>query len=255
MHPDLDRRPVRLEDHARTGKWDCMVCCLPRTSVGLSPAERSALWQLRDDHCNVPFQADSSETDRMLCDIWNLVFPAESIREADNSKRWQRLGFQSSNPRTDVRTGCYALQQLHYFASNHTQLVQQLVQQSQDLDYPFAITCFNVTHMVVVFFDLFNMETVSPVSGAAPASLTQLQNFASLCCKSIHGARTVLDELVCALMERVHLTWKDMRVSQNCNLMAFPEALKKTYDVNASFWNSPRQETTDFRLLTNSGQG
>mmetsp|Transcript_126804 Transcript_126804/g.406018 ORF Transcript_126804/g.406018 Transcript_126804/m.406018 type:complete len:121 (-) Transcript_126804:276-638(-) len=83
---------------------------------------------------------------------------------------FRRLGFQSNTPRTDVRAGRFALDQLHYLAATYPEKLRQLVRQAEELDYPLAIGCFNLTHMVVVFFDLCNDVTVSPVAGASPAN-------------------------------------------------------------------------------------
>jgi len=239
-------RAKRLEDRATLSGGSPCACCFGRAKIELNRGDRDSLWQLRDGPCNEPFDAQSPDTDRLLVEIWNSAFPAEPIVEADTSPRWPRLGFQSSNPRTDVRTGRFALLQLHYFFRTYPEKAQQVVLQSKTTDFPLAICCFNLTHMVIVFFDLYNSQTVSPISGAAQADLWQLKNFASLC----NGqAKVVLDELLCVLIEYLNLTWKDMCVKENANLMDFPKAMRKVYDAHAEFWSVPRRDISEFQCM------
>merc|ERR1719162_1468037 len=86
------RRPERLEDRAAASGLRC-PCCVSREKLTLSPAERDALWELRGVHCNEPFDAQSTDTDRLLVEIWNTAFPSEPSQDAAPDKRWQRLGF------------------------------------------------------------------------------------------------------------------------------------------------------------------
>jgi hypothetical protein len=211
-----------------------------------SPDELAALSQLRSDHCNEAFVADSPDTDRLLVEIWNSAFPDEPITEAVSSERWPRLGFQSNNPRTDVRTGRFALLQFHYFVKTYPDIAQKVVRQAETLEYPLAISAFNLTHMVLVFFDLYDSSTVSPVSGAVQADLQQLKNFACLCKGQ---GKSVLDELLCVLIQKLHDTWKDMRAQENANLMDFPKAMRKVYDAHALMWSSPIKEVAQLRTI------
>lgn len=242
-------RPQRLEDRAAAGSSWCVDCCLGRAKLELDRAERDSLWELRNDCCNEPFDADSADTNLLLVEIWNGAMPTEPIQAADKSDRWPRLGFQSSNPRTDVRTGRYALAQFHYFVTTYPDRARQLVRQAEELEYPLAVTCFNLTHMVVVFFDLYNSDTVSPVSGATQANLQQIKHFAGLCRDSRDPVRVVLNELVCALTELLHETWKHMRATDNVNLMDFPKAMRAVYEDHSSFWSQPRSEIAEFRFM------
>jgi len=240
-----EKSSARLED--QTGPGSTCNCCLgKRDKPELSLEEKQVLKDLREAYCNEPFDANSSQTDRFLVEIWNMAFPGELVDKADNSPRWTRLGFQSNNPRTDVRTGLFPLLQFRYFLKNYPDKAQQLVRQAETFEYPIAITSFNLTHMIVVFFDLFGSHTVSPVSGAEQANLEQLRNFSSLC-KS--AGNVVLDELLCVLLQRLHLTWKHMKAVENANLMDFPKALRSVYDAHSEFWKVPRKEISDLQLL------
>mmetsp|Transcript_15514 Transcript_15514/g.44145 ORF Transcript_15514/g.44145 Transcript_15514/m.44145 type:complete len:264 (-) Transcript_15514:43-834(-) len=244
-------RKRHLEDTLSDWVWrDWALCCLSRR-YKISAEEKSALEDLRARHCNMPFNASSPETNWTLLAIWNSAFPEDPMEAADNGRRWRLLGFQSDNPRTDVRAGRFALDQLHYLASTYPERFRTLRKQAgeKELDYPLAISCFNLSHMAVVYFDLCESETVSPVAGASQAGRAQMQNFARLCARSPHGPRAVLDELFCALTSLFHDTWKNMRVGTNCTLMELPKALRVVFDANHAFWSEPRDQVAELQRL------
>lgn len=226
--------------------------------LGGEDAAQKQLWrsggeavsELRLHHCNVPFEPKSTEVEIMLREIWEAAFHCESSGDDMGSKSWMRLGFQSSDPRTDVRAGRFALDQLHYMAIMYPEKLPQLIRQAADLEYFFAISCFNLTHMLLVFFDLFDRAAVSPVPGAEQASVEQLGNFSNLCSKSPYSSVTVLNELFVALSERLHKTWKQMRSSKDCNVMQhFHEALHSVYAAHSVFWKQPHDDVADFCFL------
>lgn len=239
-------RPKRLED-LESRSWCESLCSCFLRAPEITDEDRDIFWELRDHHCNMLFERDSPEATELLVGIWNLLRPTERISSLSASAHWQELGFQSGGPQSDVRTGRFAPEQLHYLAYTYPNTARTLVKQALELDYPFAISCFNVTHMLLVFFDLFNGETVSPVAGAAPADRAQMKHFASLCRRSPYGARGVLDELFCILVESLHEIWKDMRTTQNCNLMDFPRALEAVYRENARCWSRQQNELAELR--------
>jgi len=207
---------------------------------------------LRALHCNMPFHAESPETNKQLMTIWNAACPEEPIESVGNARHWRQIGFQSDNPRTDVRAGRFALDQLYYLACKYPERLQHLRKQASDreLEYPLAITCFNLSHMAVVYFDLFEGETTSPVADASQAGRKQMQHFSHLCAASPHGARAILDELFCALVELCNETWKEMKVANNFNLMDFPKAMRKVFDAHEAFWAEPRAEVADLQRLS-----
>lgn len=225
--------------------------------------ERDALWELRERHCNIAFVPESDEAAQLLRRIWTAAFPDEAVAPAElsgkrqsltacgqlRSESWKRLGFQSADPRTDVRTGRFVLDQFHYLAVMYPQSLQRLAKEAEDLEYFLAISCFNLTHMILVFFGLINVATVSPVPGAKPATRKQLLNFLGLCCRSPHSPATVLNELFVSLVERLNSTWRLMRATQQCNVMQhFQEALHGVFVANAACWDFPREAVDDFQI-------
>lgn len=211
--------------------------------------EWDALRELRERHCNIPYTR-GPEGDSLLCEIWNAAFPDNRLDEFARSEGWKSLGFQSSDPHTDIRAGRFALDQLHYMAVMYPESLRQWVRQAEELEYFFAISCFNVSHLIVVFFDLVDIAAVSPVPGAKPASREQRKHFLRLCFGSPYSAATVLNELFVALVERLHRIWTEMREKEECNVMQhFQIALRGVYAANCAFWSRPHQGVEELRLM------
>lgn len=230
------------------------LCSIFRGHLGggawLSPEEEVALRRLKDIHCNQDFDPESAEVWRRLREIWHVAFPGEAAEIADSDVRWKRLGFQSNNPCSDIRAGIFALDQLHYLACRYPALMQRLVTEASDLQYPYACACFNVSQVIVLFFNLLRRPAMNPVPGAVQASSIHLKNFACLCNSCPNGDAVVLHELFCALVERLHKTWKAMRAVENCTVMDFTRALKEVYVANAAFWQSHHIDIAEIRELS-----
>jgi len=127
--------------------------------------------------------------------------------------------------------------------------LEKLAKDAEELEYFLAISCFNLTHILCVFFDLVETATVSPLSGVPKATQKQLLNFLDLCYKSPRSPATVLNELFVALALRLNMTWRLMRESRDCNVMQhFQEALHSVFAANAAFWKSPHAAVEDFQV-------
>lgn len=247
-----EAKKITLEERLAAPGWrDALACCCGDRfeRVQLSDTELGVMRELRDHHCNEPFDPGSAETDKQLQTIWNSAYPKERIQNSENSPRWKRLGFQSSTPRTDVRAGRFALDQLHYLAATYPERLQQFAKEACDSGYPFAVSCFNVSHLVVVYFDLCSVETRGPVPDALPATRTELKHFVRLCSRSPDGPRLVMDELFCALVARLHDIWNFMRKEEDCNLLQFPRALKALFQEHERFWANPRDSVKELHRI------
>ena len=90
-------------------------------------------------------QKDERVLKDMLQKVWKIVY-GEPLPE-DVSDDWKKLGFQSSNPTTDVRSGLFPMRQLVYLAESFPTETKQMVKDStmKDFEYPFAACCFNVS--------------------------------------------------------------------------------------------------------------
>mmetsp|Transcript_89112 Transcript_89112/g.154154 ORF Transcript_89112/g.154154 Transcript_89112/m.154154 type:complete len:431 (+) Transcript_89112:73-1365(+) len=223
--------------------------------IGDNVRERPELLDLRHRYCNEPFDPASKETEQMLQDIWNAAFPAEPITSAYTGEHWKKLGFQSSKPCSDIRAGKFALSQLHYLATERPKLLQMLAAEAQDLHYPFACSCFNVSHVIALFFDLYTSPAMSPVSGLQKASYTQMHNFVKVCQASADGSHKVLNELFCVLVEQLHNTWRVKQGTASTNVMDFPKALREVCNQHASFWRMGHTSTAELNVSWSSFPG
>mmetsp|Transcript_102477 Transcript_102477/g.330639 ORF Transcript_102477/g.330639 Transcript_102477/m.330639 type:complete len:343 (+) Transcript_102477:74-1102(+) len=217
------------------------------------PKQPRVLRELRRGPCSAAFDAGSPETARLLAEVWNAAFPAEPVEAAVDGEQWKRLGFQSCSPRTDIRTGRLALHQLHHLATSRPRLFRRLVEEASAADgYPLACACFNVTQLIVSFFDLSRQPCLSPVPGAATANPSQMRHLAHLCKRSADaegGAARVLDELFCALAEGLHRTWARLRAERGLGLLDFGQALREVHEAHARFWQRHHQDLSEFCVL------
>jgi len=92
---------------------------------------------------------------------------------------------------------------------------------------------------------------MSPVPGAIKAGAPQIARFARFCnhAGSSCGVRGVLDELYCALVQRLHETWRNMNDASGVTLMDFPKALKEVHGANATFWRCQHDNLQELQAL------
>lgn len=249
-----EARYNRLEDRKYLeDEWsifDYCSYCFGRTKASeVTEEEREMLWQLRRRVVNESCDKESDATNKMLCDIWNTLHPDDLISIADKSERWKRIGFQGLDPRTDLRTGKYCLEQLHFFVTEFKETARSMVKEAEnEADYLFAIAGFNMTSILVIFFDLNTRTQVSPAGADCRAERGQLKNFVRLCVKE-ENPRKTLDLLFCYNMMALHKHWSGFKRRTNATLLEFPKSLRRVYQVNDEFWKQRCDQVDDFSKL------
>lgn len=236
----------------------CSLCCARFKE--LTETERDALWHLRRQVVNSP-KPEEIEIQKQALFIWNAAFPDKKANKFETGDQWKLLGFQGRDPATDVRTGAWPLEQLLELAKQYPEELQRMVTNANagPSEYLFAITCFNVSHMLVMFFDLNAAPSVSPLSNVPRATKQQLRNLARLIVReceanntpiSAQVCRRVLNELFHEVMSFVHKAWMDMVAAGkgSMTLMDFPKALRKGFDVNSAFWENPCDNLDSLKL-------
>lgn len=258
-----DEQP-HIEDQ-KTWCDRCIVCLGPRYVIHLTDFERDAVWHMRRHVVNNP-KPDDADLQKQVLLLWNTAFPDQKLEMFEKGQRWKKLGFQGTDPSTDVRTGSWPLEQLVALATHHPIEFRRMVQEASDPSsfYLFAISCFNVSHMLVLFFDLHTFASVSPIGKVARASKRQLRNLARLVVRecqandvdvSANICKLVLNEVFMELLGVVHRDW--MLLSQagaKTSLIDFPKALRKGYDVNSSFWERKGCEPSNLQAQQSSAQ-
>ena len=151
--------------------------CFKLVDTDLTSEESRAL-DLLKQHISEPADLDSI---RQACvSLWRNVFPERDVPEKI-AEDWKSLGFQNHNPATDIRSGIFVLKQLEYFASKYPIKARQLIEESNEKYYPFAVAAFNVSFMITRFYGL--ADGVDPTGEKLSASNLQKSAFAQLLLK------------------------------------------------------------------------
>ncbi|OLP95998.1 ELMO domain-containing protein 2 [Symbiodinium microadriaticum] len=237
----------------------CGLCVGPRSASTLTDHERDAVWHMRRRVVNSP-KPEEAELHKQVLEIWNTAFPEEKAEAFAKGSHWKKLGFQGVDPATDVRTGAWPLEQLASFARHRPRELRDMVQQSANPAsfYLFAISCFNISHMLAVFFDLNTALSVSPLGAVRRASKRQLRNLVRLVVRECNAnnvdmsasiCRLVLDEVFVEVLSVVHNHWLELsRNGEKITLMDFPRALRRGFDANSKFFDRPCDSLGDLKM-------
>lgn len=119
-----------------------VFCSGPATWHGLT-VERSGecLWQARHDSVHEDCLHVAHTLSRLVDAVWRRLSGGDRSTQSTAIARvregasacWVQ-GFQSDNPRTDVRAGRFALDQLYYLACKYPERLQHLRKQAKSWD-------------------------------------------------------------------------------------------------------------------------
>tara|TARA_R110002050_G_scaffold163884_1_gene293897 strand:- start:391 stop:1002 length:612 start_codon:yes stop_codon:yes gene_type:complete len=94
-----------------------------------------------EEESKTPYDKENPVHEEHLMLLWTTVFPSTKL-ESRVSEQWKLLGFQGTDPATDFRgMGICGLNNLLYFAENHTDLLRRFCKEQQargDALYPVA---------------------------------------------------------------------------------------------------------------------
>mmetsp|Transcript_29246 Transcript_29246/g.80129 ORF Transcript_29246/g.80129 Transcript_29246/m.80129 type:complete len:273 (+) Transcript_29246:96-914(+) len=248
-----------IEDESGFIDW-CSPCLGSRFKVVFGDADKDVLWQLRRRLVNNPRPADP-ELHQLFLGMWNTAFPEEKRSAFEVGSHWKRLGFQGKDPKTDVRTGAWAVSQMSSFAQHYPVQFREMAAEAGEgspTEHSFALACLNVSHMIAMFFDLVTCVSVSPLPGATRASKRQLRNLTALIANECLAngfpvnsdvCQRVMDELFVEVMSHVHRSWVQLATSAGgATLFDFPKALRSGFDANAAFWRRPCRDLGALKL-------
>uniref|UniRef100_A0A3B3R0T9 ELMO/CED-12 domain containing 1 n=1 Tax=Paramormyrops kingsleyae TaxID=1676925 RepID=A0A3B3R0T9_9TELE len=147
-----------------------------------------------------PYDCENPDHEEMLLKLWRTLRP-ESPLSGRISKQWCDIGFQGSDPKTDFRgMGLLGLQTLLYFAEHDKASALQVLHDSLQPRYSFAIVGINITELAYSLL----------VSGALK---THLYNVAPEMPNLVHFQQTF-----CYLMQEFHRFWIE---EDPCDIMEF----------------------------------
>mmetsp|Transcript_21614 Transcript_21614/g.40695 ORF Transcript_21614/g.40695 Transcript_21614/m.40695 type:complete len:402 (+) Transcript_21614:19-1224(+) len=177
------------------------------------------------------------------------------------SPRWRQLGFQSSDPRTDLRTGILALDCLVHMAERYPLATSQMVREAQSngIDYPFAVASINITQHLARYLQL--VKDGLGCSGLQSAPPRVIHRFSRLLVSSrqrkerqLGGKEPVIEpfcELHAAAMARLHSNWRARKEDDpSITVMHFGPIMEETLAVSCRFCQqAPMETTSEFRAL------
>ena len=196
--------------------------------------------------CATTYDAEDASHVRKLKDLWAAAFPSEPY--ALPSQRWKDLGFQGTDPRTDLRgAGYLGLVQLHALITQHGAgmlgLEEDLPPELSQL--PLAIASINCTAMLLSHLQLApKLATAFVQGGRILCSDETLQAFLALGWEGEDAAAAAdggaehaaavrrLEYVLQALHVRLALhlgrVWRRMSAEPHTTIMDFPAALRET---------------------------
>ena len=126
--------------------FSCWCCvCFERKEYILTEIEQTALITFKKS-LEEPKEGNEAVLMELFNRFWSIVYSDVPLPDPI-SPEWKKLGFQSANPSTDVRSGLFPMRQVVFFAENFPDHTKALVQDSlrKECEYPFAACCFNVS--------------------------------------------------------------------------------------------------------------
>ena len=212
----------------------CGCFCLhPRAST-LTDIEIEYLAELRV-YMDRPFDTKNPDHENLFPSIWRQTFPTSQLPASVDS-RWTSLGFQSQNPRTDIRTGVHALEAIEYMACHYTSDFRRIVSEASNpaTEYPFAASCVSIAFSLVLFFKLNSRTAVNP-SGWPSGNRLAIKQFVRL--SMAHA--NCFDEVFSRVTLRVHREWMTQPPGQ-FDIHYFAVALAEGVGAMANFFNHKR---------------
>mmetsp|Transcript_70614 Transcript_70614/g.188210 ORF Transcript_70614/g.188210 Transcript_70614/m.188210 type:complete len:278 (-) Transcript_70614:7-840(-) len=211
---------------------------------GLPTPEQLQLHRSLCSQCRQPL-SESTDVIRQLNEMWRAVFDCPPPPIPD--PRWQRLGFQGSDPRTDVRGAeAFGLRSMSEVVRRHRSTLGTVaVAEADEPDFLFAAAVLNCYAVAVVHLDLAP-HLVSPVAQAKAQDSRGLATFLRVC--QSEGEVFALQELLAAVVRKMHCEWQRLRSSEQCvTLSRFGEILAKVaVCVEYLLANSNVASTEDF---------
>eukprot|EP00747_Dinoflagellata_sp_TGD_P186463 gnl/TRDRNA2_/TRDRNA2_43490_c0_seq1.p1 gnl/TRDRNA2_/TRDRNA2_43490_c0~~gnl/TRDRNA2_/TRDRNA2_43490_c0_seq1.p1 ORF type:complete len:340 (+),score=53.93 gnl/TRDRNA2_/TRDRNA2_43490_c0_seq1:118-1020(+) len=186
--------------------------------------------------------------------------PEQSATWGAVDPRWKRLGFQSADPRRDLRTGILALDNFVYFCCDSGLTdVQRVCAESAPnaLDYPVAVASINLTQMLCWYLSIVQGPSpFGPGRGVGRLDdMMQLHAFARLCASTATTSKgQAFHELHSAALLRLHMAWRDIKAADATkNLSALEGALEEVLVVvDHVLRESPLGDITELRRIADA---
>jgi hypothetical protein len=204
-----------------------MTSWFPSSSVNYTPdSETQTKMANFKAYLNQKFDGADEEHLKTLKGLWEIAFGEQTFPSKVASNDWKKLGFQSDDPQRDFRaTGIFGLRNIVFFAEKYPQSFRRFADVSNKSPnelYPFAITCFNLTMMVM---ELLGWGWKSKTS-SAKMSDTYSKSIRIIFAKnySREANENAFSEIFCMALYLLDKEWTDSKATY----MDFQRVLAKT---------------------------
>jgi len=175
------------------------------------------------------FDANTPEHVQIMTDLWGMTFGAAAFERT--SERWKALGFQGTDPATDLRaTGVLGLMHLQRFVASGG------LPPGTPKDFPLAIASINVTGALN---RVLHLNTTVVIPGAPqPAEEAVLEAFMRCLSTQRNTLQTLHDRLLLHLARRWQL---HTEAAPAATIMEFPVVLHASFShLSATLAAAPR---------------
>ena len=198
------------------------------------------------------FSATEEKHITMLVRLWNTMKP-ESPRKNMNrynyfTEEWEKLGFQASDPTTDLRgMGILGLYQLVYFSHKRTLTAKTILEESHNTSkvaFPFAVTGINITSFILELLTEGRLHLVYINNyESAIHSVGGCIDDASNNQKCIDYFVNIIHDIYCIVFEEFYLLWV---VRKPKELMEFNSIFEEMKSIVRNKYPPFRQDKSSF---------
>lgn len=173
------------------------------------------------------FDDKNKDHENLLKQLWTISFPDQDPPPNLKSKRWQAVGFQGENPRTDFRGGgVVGLQCIVYFFTAFRNNKDEILDKGEEYFF-LAASAINLSFALLKVLNL--------LEGAAPTSLRQYEgtpaafkNFMRVFAED----KKAFYELHSHLLIALEALWQNEKSNNELNPMhGFNTAFEKTMQI------------------------
>jgi hypothetical protein len=212
-----------------SSQYDWLCCCgkQPRLRWGDVDATASQKARVAELKTTVQEKYDAKkETHRKLWkELWSLLSTTTANYPGDVGTHWVDLGFQQSNPSSDLRgAGIVGLKHLINFVRCNVDFSRSVLQKYPN--FPFCVAGLNASHCLFYHLQLYRGRTAVPPYGG---SLQNTTTFFAI------GEGEDRRDLVCFLLmiDRIGYT-KSMQKMYSCAFYAIIEGWQKMADSDSA---------------------
>ena len=127
-----------------------------------NPSHELSLQQLFNKSKNILYKNKDKEKDEQLSNNTTNTLTTKGTSNNNISEEdvliWRKIGFQTSNPRTDFRAGgIFSLDLMNYFANNHENEFTNIIKEDY---FTFALVCIRLSYLIRIYLFLLTPEEI-----------------------------------------------------------------------------------------------